>query len=205
MTDELQRNLQRKQAVRLQWGFILGLVVMLFAFSTYFVSQREDVQRSYLYPYPYRETVVKYSDRYGVDNALVAAVIKTESRFELNARSHRGAIGLMQLMPDTAKWISGQIEETQADVITVEMMSEPETNIRYGTWYLAVLMHEFEGNEVLALAAYNAGIGNVKSWMVEYGWSYDFRNAEEIPFGETREYVKSVLKNKVKYKALYEQ
>lgn len=203
MTDELQRRLQHKQAVRLQYGFVIGLVVMIVAFGTYFLSQREDVQKSYLYPYPYKEVVMKYSERYGVDNALVAAVIKTESKFRMEVTSDRGAIGLMQLMPDTARWISEQIEDNGVALRT-EKIRDPEINVRYGTWYLSTLMREFEGNEVLALAAYNAGIGNVREWMVQYGWNYDFRDADAIPFKETREYVKSVQKSKIKYKALYE-
>lgn len=202
MTDDLQKRLQQRQTVRLQAAFMVGLAIMIVSFAAYFLSQTEDVQKSYLYPYPYKETVTKYSNKYGMDSALVAAVIKTESRFELDAKSHRGALGLMQLMPDTAKWISSQIED---DNFSFDNIGDPDVNICYGTWYLSTLMREFEGNEVLSLAAYNAGIGNVKSWMIEYGWTYDFRDVNAIPFGETREYVKSVLRTKIKYKALYAQ
>lgn len=204
MTDELQRHLQRKQSVRLQYGFAIGMLVMIVAFGAYFISQREDVQKSYIYPYPYKEVVLRYSDRYGVDSDLIAAVIKTESKFKIDVKSDRGAMGLMQLMPETADWISQQLGDDRA-VVASGAIHEPDTNVRYGTWYLSSLIREFEGNEVLALAAYNAGIGNVRSWMVEYGWSYDFRDVNAIPFGETKEYVKSVLRNKAKYRALYEQ
>lgn len=203
MRDELQRRIQRRQTVRLQYAFVIGIAVMIISFAIYFVSQREDVQKSYIYPYPYQETVLRYSARYGVDNALVAAVIKTESKFKMNVTSDRGAIGLMQLMPETAEWIAGELGDNER-VMMQEDIRDPEVNLRYGIWYLSVLLREFSGNEILALAAYNAGIGNVHEWMEQYGWTDDFRQVDAIPFEETKEYVKSVLKNKVKYKALYQ-
>lgn len=203
MTDELQRRIQRRQTVRLQYAFVIGIAVMIISFAIYFVSQREDVQKSYIYPYPYQEIVLRYSTRYGVDNALVAAVIKTESKFKMNVTSDRGAIGLMQLMPETAEWIAGELGDKRR-VMMQEDIRDPEVNLRYGIWYLSVLLREFGGNEILALAAYNAGIGNVHEWMEQYGWTDDFRQVDDIPFEETKEYVKLVLKNKVKYKALYQ-
>lgn len=203
MTDDLQRRIQRKQERRLHYAFVVGIAVMIVAFAVYFVSQREDVQKSYLYPYPYKDVVIKYSRNYKVDNALVAAVIKTESKFNANSISDRGAIGLMQLMPETAEWICDELNDKRS-IMTPDDIQEPELNVRYGTWYLSVLLQEFNGNEVLALAAYNAGIGNVNEWIEQYGWSYDFQDVDAIPFNETREYVKSVLKNKAKYRSLYQ-
>ncbi|MBQ1889509.1 MAG: lytic transglycosylase domain-containing protein, partial [Selenomonas sp.] len=84
-----------------------------------------------------------------------------------------------------------------------EGLHEPDRNIRYGTWYLATLQKEFHGNDVLALAAYNAGRGNVQEWMKENDWSYDFADIEAIPFKETREYVRQVLADQKKYRELY--
>ena len=123
-----------------------------------------------------------------------------ESKFKNEVHSHRGAIGLMQLMPETAEWIAGQIDDSS---FSLDKLHEPETNIRYGVWYLASLKKEFEGNEILALAAYNAGRGNVHEWMEERGWTMDFSRVNEIPYEETRAYVASVLRNKVKYERLY--
>ena len=102
----------------------------------------------------------------------------------------------MQLRPETAVWIAGQLDDTQ---FSVSSLQEPWCNIRYGTWYLGSLQEEFRGNEVLMLAAYNAGRGNVLEWMEKYGWDYDFQDVDAIPFRETEEYVRSVLKNKAKY------
>ena len=103
-------------------------------------------------------------------------------------------------MPETAVWIAGQLDDTQ---FSVSSLQEPWCNIRYGTWYLGSLQEEFRGNEVLMLAAYNAGRGNVLEWMEKYGWDYDFQDVDAIPFRETEEYVRSVLKNKAKYYQLY--
>jgi soluble lytic murein transglycosylase len=106
----------------------------------------------------------------------------------------------MQLMPDTAEWIAGQIGDKS---YSLENLHEPDRNIRYGTWYLAELQREFKGNDVLALAAYNAGRGNVRGWMEDYGWNDDFSDVQAIPYKETRAYVKQVLSLQGKYRKLY--
>ena len=181
-------------------SFAVGMCVLLAAFVAFLVLQHEDVQRNYIYPYEYREYIAEYGQRYNVDPYLVAAVIKTESKFKSNATSSYGAVGLMQVMPETAVWIAGQLEDMQ---FSPSSLQEPLCNIRYGTWYLGSLQDEFRGNEVLTLAAYNAGRGNVLEWMEKYGWGYDFQDIDAIPFRETEEYVRSVLKNKAKYHQLY--
>jgi len=107
----------------------------------------------------------------------------------------------MQVMPETAEWIAQQIDEPS---FSVEKLHDPDTNIRFGTWYLSSLQKEFCGNEVLMLAAYNAGRGNVHEWMDTYGWDMDFNDINQIPYQETREYVARVLKNKTKYRSLYQ-
>ena len=103
-------------------------------------------------------------------------------------------------MPDTAEWIAGQIGDKSYNV---ESLHEPDRNIRYGTWYLAELQREFKGNDVLALAAYNAGRGNVKAWMDENNWSYSFHDIDAIPYKETRDYVRQVIGDRKKYRELY--
>ena len=140
------------------------------------------------------------SSLYGVDPYLITAVMQTESHFYLNAMSPVGAIGLMQLMPDTAEWIAGQLEDP---AYSVEAIHEPERNIRYGIWYLSSLQREFGGNDVLALAAYNAGRGNVQEWIRDNGWPADFHDIDAIPYQETREYVRKVLLTERKYRTLY--
>lgn len=157
-------------------------------------------QKKYLYPFPYQEIVYRYALEYNVNPYLVVAVIRAESKFDPKARSPKGATGLMQLMPETGEWIAGQIGFSD---FTVQSLSKPETNIRFGTWYLSSLHKQFNNNEVLLLAAYNGGRGNVTQWIKQYGWTGEVTDIEEIPFPETKQYVYKVLKNKNKYQELY--
>lgn len=196
--ERIQKN--REQTRRERIALVAGFLCLIMAFSVYFLSQREDIQRKFMYPYPYQEITLKYSSKYGVDSSLVAGVIMSESKFKHEVHSDKGAVGLMQLMPETARSISESLGEGSC---TEEELHEPERNIRYGTWYLSSLAEEFHNNEVLMLAAYNAGRGNVHSWMEEYGWDYDFSNIDEIPFSETKGYVRDVLSNQSKYRQLY--
>lgn len=153
-----------------------------------------------MYPFPYQDVVYEYAIKNELDPFFIAGVIRTESKFMPKARSPKGAQGLMQMMPETAMWVAEQIEEP---FFSLEKLEEPELSIKMGTWYLASLRKEFNGNEILMLAAYNGGRGNVKQWMKTYGWTMDFCNPEQIPYGETREYVTRVLKSKIRYQQLY--
>lgn len=191
---------QRREKERQRRALILAVVVFALALAAYFLSQSEPVQRRYLYPYPYQELVELYAKANGVDSALVASVIMNESRFQNDARSPRGAIGLMQIMPETAQWIAFQLGD---DNFSLEKLREPETNIRYGVWYLAELQREFAGNNILALAAYNAGRGTVRDWIEEGDWPWTFHALDKIPYPETRSYVKNVLQNRIRYEKLY--
>jgi soluble lytic murein transglycosylase len=202
MTESFRERLQLRQKRDRRKDQLILLVIgclLLFLLGC-FIMQSDFIQRRYFYPYPYQSLINKYAREYHIENTLVASVIMNESKFKNEVHSERGAVGLMQLMPDTAKWIAVQIDDP---AYNMEKLHEPETNIRYGTWYLASLKKEFEGNDILALAAYNAGRGNVHSWMKKYGWNMNFKNIEQIPYIETREYVNKVLKHREKYQTLY--
>lgn len=122
-----------------------------------------------------------------ISPSLLEAVILTESKFDEKAVSHVGAVGMMQLMPDTAHWISEQ------SGLPSDNLASPEQNIPLGAWYLNYLLEKYHNNEVLALAAYNAGRGNVDEWVEKNHWQEGFSEIEKIPFPETREFVKSVV------------
>ena len=127
--------------------------------------------------------------RFRISEEELMAVMLTESRYDTNAVSETGAQGLMQLMPETAAWIS------KKSGLPANDLHAPEENIPLGAWYWAYLLDTYKGNRVLALAAYNAGHGNVDTWMTENKWTDDFCDADAIPFPETREFVKQVLQN----------
>ena len=157
-------------------------------------------QKKVLYPFPYRAEIEKYARNYQIDKFLAVSVMKVESNFYENAYSTSGAVGLMQLMPETATWIASCLNEEPP---TFNDIQDCELNIRYGIWYLAELEYEFYDNDILALAAYNAGRGNVQHWIAENGWDKDFSDIDAIPYDETRNYVKRVLHCRDKYAELY--
>ena len=142
------------------------------------------------YPLRYEQIVMGHAENYHLDPQLVAAVIYQESKFKANARSTSGAIGLMQLLPDTAKGIA---LHTGGSAFRVDDLYDPEINVRYGAWYLRHLLRKYR-DERSALAAYNAGQDNVDRWR---------RNGQEIQFSETRAYVDRVEELKEIYRNAY--
>ena len=136
----------------------------------------------------------------GLDPALVAAVIYAESHFIDGRTSSAGAEGLMQLTPRTAQDIARKSGGTS---FRVSDLATPQVNIAYGTWYLRYLMGRFGGNEVLALAAYNAGEGNVDRWVAGERSHERTLTISAIPFGETRNYVRKVLDARRDYRSSY--
>ena len=142
------------------------------------------------YPLRYEQVVRGHAHNYDLDPALLAAVIYQESKFKANARSKSGAIGLMQLLPDTARGIAVHTGGTR---FVVADLYNPEINVRYGAWYLHHLMQKY-GDERTALAAYNAGQDNVDRWR---------RDGRGIQFPETRAYVDRVEDLKEIYRDAY--
>jgi soluble lytic murein transglycosylase len=130
---------------------------------------------------------------------LVIAIIKVESKFDAEAVSKRGAKGLMQLMPETASWIS-----TQTNIDYMEgYLLEPKFNINFGCWYLNNLKKHFNDEIPVILAAYNGGRGNVKRWLDNGIWDGKFKNVDNIPFNETKSFIKKVYFNYALYGFLY--
>jgi soluble lytic murein transglycosylase len=142
------------------------------------------------YPLSYEQIVRGHARNYDLEPALLAAVIYQESKFDAEARSNAGAVGLMQLQPETAKGIALR---TGGSKFRVDDLTDPEINIRYGSWYLRHLLDKY-GDEELALAAFNAGQGNVDSWR---------RQGKGIAFAETRHYVDRVRELKAIYRDAY--
>jgi soluble lytic murein transglycosylase len=150
------------------------------------------------FPMPFQSAVVERAQAIGLDPAYVYGLIRQESRFIMDARSHVGASGLMQVMPATARWTAKKIGLTD---FRPEQLSQRDTNIAIGTAYLKLALDDFAGSMPLAAAAYNAGPGRPRSW--RNGAVLDAAIwAENVPFAETRDYVKKVLANTTNYAAL---
>ena len=134
-----------------------------------------------------------------LDPALIAAVIYQESKFR-DRTSSAGAKGMMQLMPGTAEFIAHKSGGTRFEL---RDLSTPQVNIAYGSWYLRYLITRYNGNRILALAAYNAGESNVDQWVSKAGGPDHFDAVRDIPFPETRAYVQNVLAKRDQYKHTY--
>lgn len=152
------------------------------------------------FPLEYEENIVEFSQMYNVDPNLVAAVINTESEFKVDVHSSKGAVGLMQIMPETGDWIAGKLN---IDNYKADMLGDPIINIQMGTWYLNNLSTDFNGDYTLILASYNGGPGNVTKWLKDEKYSKDGVILDEIPFEETEDYVKKVEFNHRMYRYLY--
>jgi soluble lytic murein transglycosylase len=145
-----------------------------------------------LYPLRYEETIREASEENDLDPAFVAAVIYTESRFRPDVKSHQGAYGLMQLLPQSARYIERN-SGIEGD------FRDPQVNIRLGTWFLGYLNDRYDGDERLMLAAYNSGEGSVDTWTSDE--RFDIK--KDIPYKETRQYVDRALEAQKTYQDLY--
>ena len=184
---------------------IIALIILIIFLSIYFVCFKvirvQDKILKLMYPIKYSEFVEKYSEENKLDKYLVYAMIKAESNFEPNITSNAGAIGLMQLMEETAVERSNIID---GETIEQYDLYDPETNIRLGTSYLAYLLVLFDGNTILAITAYNAGLGNVQEWIKDGIIKSDGSDIENIPYKETSNYVRKILRDYQMYLKLYE-
>ncbi len=186
--------MKRKSRGRLSavlWTLVLVFMVVIITFPKWITV---------FYPQPNRDIVFSEAYESKVDPYLVFAIIRAESKFQTAAESPAGARGLMQIMPDTAQWIAEQQGVT--DYSTIDL-HDPQDNIQLGCWYLSNLIEEFNGNLPLVVAAYNAGRGTVSEWVASGQWNGDPGQLDQIPFEETRRYVKNVLKNYEAYQEIY--
>ena len=165
----------------------LAIIILIAIIIAVFKPQTSILKK--IYKLEYSEYVYKYSKENNIDSFLVFAIIKNESKFNQSVESSMGAIGLMQLMEPTAVEIANEIGH---EVETKETLYDPETNIKIGTKYFAYLIKHYNGNEQLALTAYNAGIGNVDKWIKDGIIKEDGSDLENIPYKETNNYVRKI-------------
>lgn len=175
------------------------LTLILVCVALYFMFE-PNIDRA-LYPREYSELVEKYAKQYDVPENLVYAVMRTESGFDPQAISRVGAVGLMQMMPSTFRWLT---EDILVESLEDDALYDPEVSIRYGVFYLR-RMYDRYGDWQTALASYNAGSGRVDGWLEDKtltDWKGDLI-VDRIPFEETRGYVKKVVKAYDAYSRLY--
>ena len=175
------------------------LCVILIIYIIFKVFNLNEVIQRKIYPKKYEQYVKKYAVEYNVYDLLIYSIIKAESNFNEKANSHAEAIGLMQLMENTA---IETCESIDGKTITEDELYQPEVNIKIGTYYFSTLLSKYS-NIGLALAAYNAGMGRVDNWIKEGTIKADGSDLENIPFKETNLYVRKVLNIYEKYKQLY--
>lgn len=171
--------------------FIMTILVIFVILFVLFAPEKIEQK---IYKKEYTEYVTKYSKEYNVDENLVYAVIKAESNFNPNAKSNKNAIGLMQLVKSTALEISKKLNITLGDSEIEEKLKEPEFNINLGTKYLSILLQKY-GNTEIAVCAYNSGIGTTDNWIEKGILNKDGSNIENIPYKETNNYVRKILRN----------
>jgi soluble lytic murein transglycosylase len=181
---------------------LLWIVMALMVGAFVALVAREPVEKGFreiTLPLRHEDIIRQQARDKDLDPALIAAVIYQESKFR-HRTSEAGAVGLMQILPDTAHYIAERSGGTQ---FTTEDLATPQINISYGSWYLRHLIDHYDGNKVLAIAAYNAGQTNVDEWVAEAGGEASFDHQEDIPFPETRGYVAGVLEHEREYREHY--
>jgi peptidoglycan lytic transglycosylase len=190
---------RRRSVRRRRIGALLLAAVVVAGACVLVLGNVEKAVQQVTLPLRHEDIIRQQSSDKGLDPSLVAAVIYSESRFR-DQTSHAGARGLMQITPETAadiaRW-SGGTRFEQGDLAT------PQINISYGTWYLRHLLDRYEGNRVLALCAYNGGPANVDRWLADAHIADRAFTLDQVPFAETRAYVRGVLTAREEYRRQY--
>lgn len=177
------------------------IIFIIFIFLImYLLDNIKAIQKKF-YVQDYKEHIEKYANENELDVFLVYAIVKGESGFDSKAVSKSGAVGLMQLMDNTAKEVANRIHIKYDE----NTLYDPESNIQIGTRYFSELMKKYDQNIYISLAAYNAGQGTVDKWISEERIQSDGSDIENIPYKETNNYVRKIMKNYEKYQKLYKE
>ncbi|MFD2117931.1 lytic transglycosylase domain-containing protein [Paenibacillus yanchengensis] len=184
-----------KIRVKKRFYFILLLVICIILFAN------SKIIGTLLYPIQYKEVIRNNAEKYDLEPQLIAAIIRAESNFQTGRESRKGALGLMQLMPETANWVMDKAGFEKVD--DGHLLEDVDASVEIGSWYLHSLFQQFNNNQIAAIAAYNAGPGNVRKWLKNGTWDGLEETVKNIPFGETRHYVQKVQYYYNKYKKTY--
>ena len=201
-TKELRRRRRRGRRIRrtlILLSVLLLLAAAAFAGWTAHQSALEKAERQN-YPIRYSEQISAAAAEFDLEEAFIYAIVLAESSFRTEAVSNVGALGLMQIMPETGHWIARKFD--MGDAFTADMLTDPAVNTRFGSWYLRFLLDRYDGNMRCAAAAYHAGQGTVDKWLKDPAISADGLTLTDIPSDATNNYVNKVMKNYEKYRSL---
>ena len=190
---------RRRQRRRTFLTILASALIVLIALGAWalFGRDRADLSR---YPMTYAPEIRAAAAEFSLDPAYVASVVLAESSFDAEAVSSVGAIGLMQIMPDTGEWIAGKLEDEPFDV---QRLYQPEVNLRYGCWYLRFLLDRYDGDMYTASTAYHQGQGRVDQWLEDPQYSQDGRTLTAISSAVTDTYVNRIMESYANYQELY--
>lgn len=191
-----RRRRQRRRTLLTIFASALVVLIALGAWAL-FGRGRMDLSR---YPMTYAPEIRAAAAEFSLDPAYVASVVLAESSFDAEAVSSAGAIGLMQIMPDTGEWIAGKLEDEPFDV---QRLYQPEVNLRYGCWYLRFLLDRYDGDMYTASTAYHQGQGRVDQWLEDPQYSEDGRTLTAISSAVTDTYVNRIMESYANYQELY--
>lgn len=196
----MSKKKKKRGPRRLQWiAAAVTLALALAAMTVWIVFDRSPQLVMQHYPMEYESLIRLCARLNDIPPAYVASVVLAESSYDPSAVSSANAQGLMQLLPSTAEWIAGKLGETYSE----GCLFDPETNLRYGCWYLGFLMQRYSGDMRLSSSAYHAGQGTVDKWLQNPEYSPDGASLAVIPYDTTNTYVQRVLKYYEKYAELY--
>lgn len=200
MTQKRRRKRRARRMLRLiQAATIAVLVLGIVAVGGWMIWERRQDLTITTYPLEYQDLIRKYAGENELEPAYVASVILAESSYRAEAVSSVNAQGLMQILPSTGEWIAGKFGETYVE----GCLFDPETNIRYGCWYLGFLMRRYGGDMRCASAAYHQGQGTVDKWLADPVFSSDGKTLDKFDSKVTETYVNRILKYYEKYEELY--
>lgn len=197
-----RRRAQRRARIGLKIAGALMIAVLVLGIGglgVWLLWERQPGTTITTYPVEYEALIRQYAAENDLEPAYVASVILAESSYRPEAVSSVNAQGLMQLLPSTGEWISGKFDETYAE----GCLFDPDTNIRYGCWYLGFLMRRYDGDMRCASSAYHQGQGTVDQWLENPEYSADGKTLDTIPSDATRTYVSRILKYYEEYEKIY--
>lgn len=192
---------QSKKQKRSAWVPVTAVLLALaLAGILLFAALQEKIER-WEYPQRYEAYVEYYAGKYGIDPMILYAFIRTESNFDPAADSDAGARGLMQITEVTFDWIKTKIAPTE--VLTFDDLYDPETNIRFGTYFVSYCLKRYDNHLPTAAAAYHNGVGAVDTLLTEAQYSSDGITLDRYPYPQMRQYVKKITESYQRYSEIY--